>query len=146
MKSFSIFICLLAFTTQLYSQELKNEAVIGTWKVVDCQIIPEVLPKFNNEQKKDLEQMRLGFAESIFNLEKNGQFTLRFNNRYSKFMKDLEILNNAYWKIVKGKSIVVGNKEDHYSQLEINIMTKNEKKYFYISEAFFILEVIHEKN
>lgn len=141
MKLFVIFIFLLVSTSQLFSQQLTKEDLLGSWKVVDCQLNPEMQMDLDAEGKKQMEQMRKGFVGTVFNFNPNNEFTIKFSDNIPKFMRELEFVNKKKWKIEKGKMIAIGTEEDKYSLLGIIVRNKQGKNYFFLDEMPFILEV-----
>lgn len=141
MKSFTTFIFFIVFSTKLFSQDLTKDTIIGKWKVVDCQLMPEMLTELDAAGKKKMEQMRKGFIGTVFNFEVNNKFTFKYPNNNSKFLKELEFLNNKQWTIKKGQIIAIGTKQNGYTLMEIIVNTKQVKRYFILDETPFILEV-----
>ena len=131
MKSFTTFIFLIFFT-QLFSQELTKEAILGTWKVVDSQIIPEIEMEMglDDKAKKNLEQLRIGFIGTVFIFDVNNKFTIKYADSIPKSIQLLEFLNDKQWKIEKGVRIAIGTEENAYSLAGIVVKTNQGKKYF----------------
>lgn len=143
MKLFTTFTFLIIFL-QLFSQELTKEAILGTWKVVDSQIMPEMEIELDADGKKKMEQMRKGFIGTVFTFEVNNKFTIKYTDSIPKFMKELEFLNNKQWKIENGQRIAIGTEKDGYTLMGIIVRTNQGKKYFVLDESPFILEVIQQ--
>lgn len=141
MKSLTTFIFFIVFTTQLFSQELTKEGLLGNWKVVDSQLMPEMEMGLDAEGKKKMEQTRIGFIGTVFYFEVNNKFRIKFPDNIPKFMKELEFLNNTQWMIKKGQRIAIGTAQDDYSLMEIIVNDKEGKKYFILDETPLILEV-----
>lgn len=143
MKSFTTFIFLIVFTAQLFSQDLTKETIIGTWKVMGSQIMPEMLLGLDANGKKKMEQMRIGFIGTILNFEGSKKFTIKYADNIPNFMKELEFLNNKNWKI-EGQRIGIGTEKDRYSLMGIVVKNEQGKKYFILDETPLILEVIQQ--
>lgn len=141
MKLFTTFIFLIVFTTQLFSQELTKDVLLGNWKVVNSQLMPEMEMGLDAEGKKKMDQMRIGFIGTIFYFEVNNKFRIKYPDKIPKFMKELEFLNNKQWMIKKGQRIAIGTAQDGYSLMGIIISDKQGKTYFILDESQFILEV-----
>ena len=141
IKSLTTFIFLFVFTTQLFSQELTKEGLLGKWKVVDAQLMPEMEMGIDAEGKKKMDQMRTGFIGTVFYFEVNNKFRIKFPDDIPKFMKELEFLNNKQWIIKKGQKIAIGTAQDGYSLMGIIVNDKEGKKYFILDETPFVLEV-----
>jgi hypothetical protein len=144
MKSFTIFIFLNFFSIQLFSQDLTNDTILGSWKVVNSQIKVEMKGGPNADLKKKIEQMKKGFIGTIFNFKTNNKFTIKFPDNIPNFMKELEFLNNNKWKIKNGQRIAIGNEENGYSLVEIIVKTTQGKKYFILEPMPLLLEVIRQ--
>lgn len=142
MKSISTILLLIAISSRLFSQELSKEDFLGTWKVVDSQLMPEMKMGLDAEGQKIMEQMRTGFIGTTFNFKDNKDFIMKFPDKIPEFMKELEFLNNNKWKIAKGSKIAIGSEKDNYSQMGISVIIKQGKKYFILEEFPLILEVI----
>ena len=141
MKSIILSIIILFGTFHLNGQKLTKDAFLGTWKVVDTQIISEMTEEMDENGKIILQQMRDGFIGTVFNFKSNGEFDLKFRSTIPGFMKELETANNTNWQIEDGRMIVIGTKEDGYSLMGIMVGVKDDKKFFIIDESPFILEV-----
>jgi hypothetical protein len=76
MKAFTTIFFIFFFTTHLFSQELTEESIVGIWKVVNSQIMPEMEMGLDAEGEKKLEQMRIGFIGTVFKFEVNNRFTI----------------------------------------------------------------------
>ena len=144
MKSFATFIFIIVFTTQLFCQDLARKTIIGTWKVVDSQIRPEMQTGLDTKGMKMMEQMRIGFIGTILNFEGSKKFTIKYADNIPTFMKELEFLNNKNWKIEKGQRIAIGTEKDGYSLMGITVKNKHGKKYFILDETPYILEVVQQ--
>lgn len=146
MKTFTILLCLILLSSRLLSQELKEEEFLGTWKVINCSIIPEFEKELDGTAKTKMEQMGKGFVGSIFYFGADHKFAISFTKNTPSFMKELELPVEAKWKIEKGKSILIGTKKDGYTLMGIIIESKQEKKYFILDDTPYILEVIEQKD
>jgi|GEM_PF-3423268 hypothetical protein len=144
MKSLTISVFLLVSTTQLFSQQLTKEAFLGSWKVVDSQLISEIPLGLDTEGEKKMEQLRTGFIGTIFNFKANNEFTIKFSDNIPEFMQELEFINNKKWKIEEGRMIAIGTEEDAYSLMGIIVETKQGKTLFILDETPFILEVTEQ--
>lgn len=144
MKSILFSLLILLGTSQLFGQQLTKDAFLGTWKVVDSQLTPEMNMKLDDNGMKMMEQMRVGFIGTIFNFKVNGEFTIQFTKNIPELMKELEFVNNTKWKIEDGKMIAVGTEEDGYSLMGIIVGTKEGKQFFFLDESPFILEVAEQ--
>ncbi len=60
MKSILFSLVLLCGTTELLSQQLTKDVFLGTWKVVNSQLIPEMEMGLDEEGLTKMEQMRIG--------------------------------------------------------------------------------------
>jgi hypothetical protein len=141
MKSFTTFVFLIVLTTQLVSQEVTKEGLLGNWKVVDSQLMPEMEMGLDAKGKKKMEQMRIGFIGTVLYFEVNNKFRIKYPDNIPKFIKELEFLNNKQWMIKKGQRIAIGTAQDGYSLMGIIVSEKHGKKYFILDESPFILEV-----
>lgn len=148
MKPFALFLLLLLPTTQIFSQQLSDSTVAGSWKVVNAKInlklAPEVTDSMSDKKKLMMEQMRIAFIGAVFNFKSDKEFIITFSGKYPEFTKELEFLNHKEWTINKGDAIAIGTKEDNYSLMKIFAGSKEGKNYFILDETPFVLEVIKE--
>ena len=123
MKSLLFSLLLFLGSSPLFSQELTKDAFIGSWKVVDSQILPEIKQELDENGKKIMEQMRASFMGTLFNFTIDGKFTIQFVS-IAELNKELEFLNNTNWKIQDGQMIVIGTEDDNYSLMGIYVLMK----------------------
>jgi hypothetical protein len=142
MKLVSTVILIFTLSNQLFSQRLMKEEILGTWKVVDSQLVPEMIMDLDAEGKNKMEQMRDGFIGTTFNFKENNDFLIKFPENTPGFMTELDFSNNSKWKIEKGETIDIGSDKDNYSLLSLKVINLGEKKYFNLNETPFILEVV----
>ncbi len=141
MKSLIFSLLIMLGISQLFGQQLTKNTFLGSWKVVDSQIIPEMKIGLDANGKKMMEQMRTGFIGTIFNFKSSGEFNIKFSNTIPEFLKELEFVNNTKWQIQDGQMIAIGTIEDEYSLMGIIVVLKQNKKFFILDESPFILEV-----
>jgi hypothetical protein len=144
MKIISILLFMIICNTTLFSQNLTNDNFVGTWKVVNAQLMPDVKIGLDTDGLKMMEEVRKGFIGTIFKFELNNKFTIKFPNTIPEFMKELEFLNNQKWKLGEDHVIVIGSEKDGYSLMNISVKNEQEKKYFILDETPLILEVIQQ--
>ncbi len=144
MKTILFSLLILLGTSQLFGQQLTKDAFIGTWKVVNSQLLPDMNMGLDENGKKMMEQMRVGFIGTTFKFKTNGEITIQFTKTIPEFMKEFEFVNNTKWKIEDGRMIAVGTEEDGYSLLGIIVGAKEGKKFFILDESPFILEVAEQ--
>ncbi len=125
----------------LSAQQLTKDIFLGSWEVVDSQLIPEMSKELDDEGKKMMDQMREGFIGTVFNFKENNEFTVQFPKDVPEFMKELEFINNTKWKIEDGRKIAIGSEEDRYSLMGIFVGVKESKKFFVLDDSPFILQV-----
>jgi hypothetical protein len=89
MKSITTSLFIIFLTTQLFSQELKKEDIIGIWKVVNCQIKPKFQKKMEVGGKNLMELLKIRFMGAVFGFDKNNNFTLKLSNKNSIPLEDL---------------------------------------------------------
>ncbi|SEG12949.1 hypothetical protein SAMN05421847_1486 [Halpernia humi] len=103
---------------------------MGNWKVV------KVLNELGN---KDLTK---GFNSSIFKFDKNFNFALKSSDKNPLFSQIESMTKNSKWKIDPQKNRVkIGNKNDNYTTMFIEVERKNEKTIFHLTESNINLEV-----
>ena len=141
MKSTLFSLLFLLATVQLLGQQLAKNDFLGSWKVKDCQLLPEMNLAKDEEGKEMMKQMQQGWLGTIFNFKENGEFTIQFKETIPEFMKELEFVNNSKWRIEDGKMIAIGKEEDGYGLMSLIVGLKEGKKFFIITESPFILEV-----
>ncbi len=144
MKALFLNLAFLICTTQLFAQQLTDEATVGRWKVVDVRTIPEMQAGLDADDKKLTEQMSVGFLNTLFTFTEGKDFKIAFPETIPDFMKELEFLNNRKWKIKDEKSIMVGTEEDNYSLMGISFSQQAGKIFFILDETPFLLEVVKE--
>jgi hypothetical protein len=142
MKLVSTLILIFALSNQLFSQRLLKEDVLGSWKVVGSQLLPEMIIDLDAEGHKKMEQMRDGFIGTTFQFKENNDFLIKFPENTTGFMTELEFSNNSKWKIEKGEKIDIGSEKDNYSLMSLKVINAQGKKYFNLYETPFILEVV----
>lgn len=143
MKILAFSLLLILSVSKSFSQQLTMETFPGSWKVVDCQLMPEVKNKLNTTEQKNMEQLRTELIGTIFNFETNQNFTIKFPNKTSAFTKELDFLNNKKWKF-KDNGLVIGTEADNYSLMRIIIANKEGEVYFILEESPFILHLIKQ--
>lgn len=144
MKSILFSLLFLLATAQLLAQHLTQNDFLGSWKVKDCQILPEMNIAKDERGKEMMKQMQQGWIGTIFNFKKNGEFTIQFKETIPEFMKELEFVNNSKWRIEDSKMITIGKEEDGYGLMNLMVGFKEGKKFFIITESPFILEVAEQ--
>lgn len=131
--------------THLFSQQLSEEVIAGSWKVEDSKLNIEFAGQIKNldaVQQRSMEQMRMAFIGAVFTFNANHEFVIDFPDKNSEFTKELQFINHKKWKIIDGAAIAVGEKEDNFSLMKITTGTKLDKNYFIIDETPLVLEVI----
>jgi hypothetical protein len=148
MKTLILNILLILSTSQLFSQQSTEDAIAGSWKVVDSKInlklAPDLNEKMDSSQQKQMEQMRLSFIGTIFSFKADSEFTIEFTGKYPEFTKGLEFLNHKKWKVISGTIVAIGSKEDNYSLMKIVTGSNQGKNYFILNESPFVLEVVKQ--
>jgi len=145
MKTFVINLLLIFSTTQLFSQQLTNEVIQGSWKVLDSKINIQFAGQIKNmdaSQQIRMEQMRTAFIGAVFNFNVNNEFIIDFPDKNSEFAKELEFINHKKWKIINEAVIAIGTEEDNFSLMKITTGSKQDKNYFILEESPLVLEVI----
>ncbi len=141
MRTTSLTILFLISLGQLFAQELDKKDFLGTWKVVDSQLISEVEINLDEDGKQKMELMRKGFINTRFSFSANKEFKVNFPETIPAFMKELEFINNKKWIIEDGRKITIGTADDGYSLMGIIVMQKENRTFFILDESPFLLEV-----
>ena len=146
MKTIIINFLLVLVTSSLFSQQMPEETITGSWKVVDSkinlQLVPDLKAGKDSVQQKKMEQMRMSFIGTVFHFNAGNDFTIEFSGKYPEFTKELEFLNHRKWKIVSEQVVAIGTNEDNYSLMKIVTGSNQGKNYFILNESPFVLEVI----
>lgn len=144
MKLIAFSLLMLIGVSQPFAQKLTKEQFLGSWKVVESHLNPEMDIDLDENGKKMMEQMRAGLVGTGFNFNANGEFTIQFTKTIPEFMKELEFVNNSLWRIEDDSIILIGTEEDNYSLMGIIVVEDYGKKFFTLYDSPFILEVIKQ--
>ncbi len=116
-----------------------------TWQVINCTIVPGMEKAPNASVKKKMNKLQVGFVGCKFYFGINNQFSLEMSKDAPQYMKTLELPKDGKWKIENEASIVISNEKYGYTLMSIFVKVDNEKKYFMLDDAPFLLEVIEVK-
>ena len=141
MKTQILILFLVWTSTQSFAQKSVEDGLVGSWKVIDSQLMSEMEIELDQEGKKKMEQMRIGWIGTVFTFYSNNNFKVIFSESIPEFMEELEFLDNKKWKIEDGTKIVIGNEIEGYNLMELIATVEQGKTYFFIGESPFMLEV-----
>jgi hypothetical protein len=136
MRKFNITIILLIISINFFGQTaLKENEIIGKWKVIDTKITIK-----GAESNENFKILKKGFINTIFYFKGNGIFNIKFKNNAPAFFKELETMNNVNWIYVsQNNSIRIGTKKDKYTEMEI--FPEKRKNSFFFNITGLILEM-----
>ena len=142
-KLFIVLSLLLIFSPVIAQQQIEN-AFIGTWQVVNAQVIPELasdMAVLDAEGKKKMEHLSQGFVGAVLTFRNNKQFSMKLGENTPDFMKAFSSLNDKKWKLENGQVINIGNEVEGYNLMKLYMVSREGKQYFIIEESPFMLEV-----
>jgi len=128
---------LFIFSISVNSQSLSKDIIIGVWNVVNVQ------SKIQNPNMKPLID---AFKKGIFKFNDNKKFELSSSKSNSIFLMVSEMTKGTKWKYNSKTNLIrIGTEEDKYTTMGIQIITKNNKVFFYLEESFLKLEMEKQK-
>jgi hypothetical protein len=142
MRKFNTTIILLIFSINFFAQTaLKENEIIGKWKVVDAKITMK-----GGNSNENIIKTKEGFINSIFHIGGNGIFDIEFKENVPWFFKEFKKMSNNNWKYEKtNKSIKVGKEKDNFTIMEIFPFKNENKSFFRIVGFIFEVERISKE-
>lgn len=142
MRKINITVIFLIISTSIFSQTaLKENEIIGKWKVIDAKITMK-----GGEKNENIRKTKEGFINSIFHFGGNGVFEIKFKEDVPAFFKELKEMSNNNWKFEENsKSIKIGTEKDNFTIMEISPFKKTEKYFFGIVGFLFQVERISKE-
>lgn len=136
MRKLKISAIFLIISINFFGQTaLKENEIIGKWKVVDAEITMK-----GGKNNENIIKTKEGFINSIFHFGGNGIFNIEFKENVPWFFKELKTMKSNNWKYEpNSKLIKVGTEEDNFTIMEISPFKKAGK--FFLSITGFIFEV-----
>jgi len=127
MKHIFALIILIGFYSDSFSQKFGEKDLYGNWRV------EEIIEKPTNPQFVPLIS---GFENSTFIFKQNGDFVLNATSKSELFGMIIKMTKGTKWIFEKGKQFVkIGNKDNGYSVMGIEISEVNGVKIFYLDES-----------
>jgi hypothetical protein len=127
-------ITLLTFYSNLHSQVLQRESLIGVWICLDASTMDNV-PK---EELEAIPMLKSVFISSKFIFKSNGLFELQLPKDSPSKFKQLYFLNNRKWSIDQKESLVyIGQPSENLMQ--ITVIQKEGAIHFFLSETPLLL-------
>ncbi|WP_320052983.1 hypothetical protein [uncultured Acetobacteroides sp.] len=133
------FLALLLLSFSSNAQNLGKDQIVGSWIVAEAKI--SIKPD-NPEMQKQIDAVKQGFTNAVFEFSASGNFTLIFPPNTAAFFKELYIPKNSKWIISeKNHTIKIGSKSDGYSLMQIEYGIVNNDVYFLIDESGILLKM-----
>lgn len=138
MKKIVFLFCLL--TNALFAQEMKQDELIGKWKVIEVK----KNGKINIDEFKNMKYL---YTDAIFNFSKKTKFTISLKNEEGNSEKYLQTtLKDMNWVFDPLNSLIlIGNKKNDYATMKLKVVAENNEFYFIPNQSLFKLKVIKEK-
>jgi hypothetical protein len=142
MRTFNTTIILLLFSIHFLAQTaLRENEIIGKWKVVDAKITMK-----GGNSNENILKTKEGFINSIFHIGGNGIFDIEFKENVPWFFKELKTMTNNNWKYEENtKLIKIGTEEDNFTIMEITPFKNKNKSFFKIVGFIFEVERISKE-
>ena len=133
MKKIITIIAFFILSTNIYSQQIIESQISGTWKVkqiVEKPSNPQFIPIIDS------------FKNATFSFNKNGTFALNTTFKTELFTMISDITNKMKWIFIPNEqSIFIGNEKEGYNIMAIFVQQLNGKILFKIMESELTLEM-----
>ena len=133
-----LLILMLAFVFQVGAQSLTENEIVGTWSVVQIN----VLTRLPDDQKKTIDRLKEAFLRSKFEFDADNTFVFNFE------LEKMQI-QNGHWKYNdRTKSYIIQDWKDkdtnNWKLMEIYPIREGDKIIFRFPELF--VELIMNKD
>ncbi|SEC93022.1 hypothetical protein SAMN04489761_3998 [Tenacibaculum sp. MAR_2009_124] len=124
MKKFLLIIALFSLTN-LFSQDLKKEAIEGVWKVEEVK---------RSSKKSNSKELIDGFKGAYFYFKKSNNFGIKTTHMSETFSDAIKVLRGAQWK-VKGNEVHIGTEKNEFKAMIIKVESTKNEFYFDLGEG-----------
>lgn len=133
----NLIVILFIFSISANSQSLSKEKITGTWNVINVQ---------SKIQSPNLKPLVDAFKKGIFKFNEDKKFELSSSKSNSLFTMVSEMTKGTKWKYNSKTNLIrIGTEEDKYTTMGIQIITENNKIFFYLEESSLKLEMEKQK-
>ncbi|GLU44847.1 hypothetical protein [Allomuricauda sp. NBRC 101325] len=134
MGKILIVILFLAVGIEANGQSVNQTEIIGLWKVK--RIV-------QNSSDPDFAPITDGFVKSTFTFSSSGDFDFHTTSASQEFIELIEMFNGTKWKFIKEDQLIrIGNEEDNFSILGINVKKTDGLLIFHLDESEIHLEML----
>ena len=115
MRKLKISAIFLIISINFFGQTaLKENEIIGKWKVVDAEITMK-----GGENNENIIKTKEGFINSIFHFGGNGIFNIEFKENVPWFFKELKTMKPNNWKYEPNSKLMIQKKHEKQEQKKI---------------------------